>query len=81
MEKGEWGCRGGAYGLAGKLGQGLGCVQDQMIELRPGQSFLQVQSVLLQRQSQGVVLGHRATSTEGCSVGIKWWRTIAVIAS
>ena len=35
----------------------------------------------LQRPSQGVVLGRHATSTKGCSVGTKWWRTITVIAS
>ena len=28
-----------------------------------------------------VVLGHLATSTEGCSVGMKWWRTMTMIAS
>ena len=69
------------YGRAGELGQGLECVQGQMIRLHPGQSFLRVLQVLLWRQSQGVVLRRCATSTEGCSVGTKWWRTIMVIAS
>ena len=68
------------YGLAGGLGQGLECIRGQMIRLRLGQSFLQVQSVFFQRQSQGVVLGHCTTSTKGCSVGMKWWQTIMVIA-
>ena len=68
-------------GLVDGLGQGLGCVQSQTIELRLDQSFLQVQSFWLQRGSQGFVLGCCATSTEGCSVGTKWWRTITVIAS
>ena len=72
---------GGACGLVDGLGQGLGCVQSQMIGLRLGQSFLRVLRVLLPRQSQGFVLGRCATSTEGCSVGTKWWRTITVIAS
>ena len=80
MGKEECKCREGVYGLADKLGQGLGCVQGQTIGLRPGQRFLQVQSVLLQRQSQGVALRCHATSTEGCSVGTKWWRTITIIA-
>ena len=71
----------GACVRVGGLGQGLGCVQGQMIGLHPGLSFPQVQSVLLQRQSQGFVLGCCTTSTEGCSVGMKWWRTMTVIAS
>ena len=69
------------YGLVGGQGQGLGCVQSQMIGLHPGLSFPRVQSVLPQRQSQGFVLRCRATSTEGCSVDTKWWRTISVITS
>ena len=63
LGKEEWECGEGVYGLAGELGQGLGCVQGQTIGLHPGQRFLQVQSVLLQRQSQGVVLRCHATST------------------
>ena len=69
--KGVVGAWGGAYGLAGGLGQGLECVQGWTIELCPGQSFLQVQSVLLWRQSQGVVLRRHTMSTKGYSVGTK----------
>ena len=72
---------GGVCGLADGLGQGLGCVQSRMLWLRLGLSFLRVQSSQLQRGSEGFVLGCRATSTEGCSVGMKWWRTITVIVS
>ena len=67
--------------LADGLGQGLGCIQSWMIGLHLGQSSLQVQSFRLQRGSQGFVLRRRATSTKGCSVGTKWWRTIMVLAS
>ena len=66
----------GACGLAGGLGQGLRFVQGQTIGLRLGQSCLQVLSVPLWRLSQWVVLRRRATSTEGCSMGTKWWRTV-----
>ena len=79
--EGGWECREGVYGLADGLGQGLGCIRSQIIGLHLGLSFPRIQSVLHQRQSQGFVLGHCATSTEGFSVGTKWWRTIVVIAS
>ena len=81
MGKGECECEEGACGRAGELGQGLGFVQGQMIWLHLGQSFLQVQRALLLTVNGQVVLGHLATSTRGCSVDMKWWRTIAVIAS
>ena len=68
-------------GLVDELGQGLGCVRSLRKESHPDQSFLQVQSFQLQRGSQGFVLRRHATSTEGCSVGTKWWRTMTVIAS
>ena len=81
MGKGEWECGEGEYEQAGGLGQGPGFVQGQMIWLRLGQSFLPVQRVQLLRVNRGVVLRRLATSTEGCSVGTKWWRTMAMIAS
>ena len=65
----------------GGLGRGLGFVQGQTVWLRLGQSFLLVRRVRLLRVSRWVVLGLRATSTEGCSVGTKWWRTMTMIAS
>ena len=66
---------------AGGLSRGLGFVQSRTIWLRLGQSFLPVQRVRLLRVSRWVVLGRRATSTVGCSVGTKWWRTMTMIAS
>ena len=72
---------GGECGQADGLSRGLGFVQGQTIRLRLGQSFLLVQRAQLLRVNRWVVLGHRATSIEGCSVGTKWWRTITVIAS
>ena len=79
-EMGEWKCGEGVYGLAGGLGLFLGFVQGWTIRLRHGQRFLWGQSVQLQKLNQGVVLGCCATSTEGCSMGTKWWRTITMIA-
>ena len=81
MERGGWGREEGGCGQAGGLSRGLGFVHSQMIWLRPGQSFLPVQRAQLLRVNRWVVLGRRATSIAGCSVGTKWWRTIAVIAS
>ena len=78
--KGEWERKGGEYGQVGGLSRGLGFVRGQTILVRLGQSFLPVQRAQLLRVNQWVVLGHRATSTEGCSVGMKWWRTIMMIA-
>ena len=66
---------------AGGLSRGLGFVQGQTIWLRLDQSFLPVQRAQLLRVSRWVVLGHRTTSTVGCSVGTKWWRTMTMIAS
>ena len=80
MEKGECECKGGEYWLVGELGQGLGCVRGQTIYLHLGQSFLLVQRAQLLMVNQWVVLGHLATSTKGCSVGTKWWRTIVMIS-
>ena len=77
---GGWGRKGGVYGLAGRLGLCLRFVQGQTIHLRLGRRFLQGQSVQLQRLSRGFVLRRHATSTEGCSVGMKCWRTIMMIA-
>ena len=65
----------------GGQGRGLGLVQGQTIWLRLDQSFLPVQRAQLLRVNRWVVLGRRATSTEDCSVGTKWWRTMAMIAS
>ena len=81
MGTGEWGHEGGECGRADGLSQGLGFVQGQMIQLRLGQSFLPVQRAQLLRVNRWVVLGYHTTSTEGRSVGMKWWRTITVIAS
>ena len=81
MEKGGWGRGEGGCVRAGGLSQGLGFVQGQTIWLRLDQSFLPVQRVRLLRVSRWVVLGRRATSTMGCSVGTKWWRTMTTIAS
>ena len=80
MGKGEWGREEGGCGRADGLNQGLGFVQGRMIWLCLGQSFLLVQRAQLLRVSQWVVLGRRATSTVGCSVGTKWWRTMTMIA-
>ena len=66
---------------AGGLNRGLGFVRGRMVWLRLGQSFLLVQRAQLLRVNRWVVLGRRATSTEGCSVGKKWWRTMTMIAS
>ena len=66
---------------AGGLGRGLGFVQGQTIWLRLDRSFLPVQRAQLLRVNQWVVLGHCTTSTVGCSVGTKWWRTMTMIAS
>ena len=71
---------GGEYEQAGGLGRDLGFVQGQTIWLRLGQSFLPVQRAQLLMVNRWVVLGHLATSTKGCSVGTKWWRTITTIA-
>ena len=65
----------------GELSRSLGFVQGQTIWQRLGQSFLLVRRAQLLRVNQWVVLGRRAMSTEGCSVGMKWWRTIMEIAS
>ena len=81
MGKGEWGREGGECGQADGLSRGLGFVQGQTIWLRLDQSFLPVQRAQLLRVNRWVVLGRCAMSTEGCSVGMKWWRTITVIAS
>ena len=62
---------GGECGQADGLSQGLGFVQGQTIRLRLGRSFLLVQRAQLLRVNRWVVLGHCATSTEGCSVGTK----------
>ena len=75
-----WGREGGGCGLVDELSRGLGFVQGQTTRLRLGQSFLPVQRAQLLRVNRWVVLGRCATSTEGCSVGTKWWRTITVIA-
>ena len=64
----------------GGLSRGLGFVQGQTIWLRLDQSFLLVPRVQLLRVSRWVVLGCRAMSTVGCSVGTKWWRTMTMIA-
>ena len=81
MGKGEWGREGGECVRAGGLSQGLGFVRGQTIWLHLDQSFLPVQRAQLLRVNRWVVLGRLATSTEGCSVGMKWWRTMAMIAS
>ena len=81
MGKGEWGREEGGCGRAGGLSQGLGFVLGQTIWLRLDQSFLPVQRAQLLRVSRWVVLGRRTMSTVGCSVGTKWWRTMAMIAS
>ena len=81
MEKGGWGREGGGCVRVGGLSRGLGFVQGQTIWLRLDQSFLLVQRVQLLRVSRWVVLGRHATSTVGCSVGTKWWRTMMMIAS
>ena len=65
---------------AGGLSRGLGFVRGQTIWVRLDQSFLPVLRVQLQRVNRWVVLGRRATSTVGYSVGTKWWRTITMIA-
>ena len=65
----------------GGRGRGLGFVRGQTIRLRLDQSFLLVQRARLLRVNQWVVLGRRATSTVGYSVGTKWWRTMTMIAS
>ena len=81
MGKGEWERGEGEYERAGGLGRGPGFVQGQTIWLRLGQSFLPVQRAQLLMVNRWVVLGRLATSTKGCSVGTKWWRTIMKIAS
>ena len=81
MGKGEWEREGGVCGQAGELGQGLGFVRGQTIWLRLGQSFLPVQRAQLLMVNQWIVLRCLTTSTEGCSVDTKWWRTITMIAS
>ena len=65
----------------GGLSRGLEFAQGRMIWLRLDQSFLPVQRARLLRVNRWVVLGRRATSTVGCSVGTKWWRTMTMIAS
>ena len=65
----------------GGLSRGLGFVQGQTIWSRLDLSFLPVQRAQLLRVSRWVVLGCRTTSTVGCSVGTKWWRTMTTIAS
>ena len=81
MGKGEWGREEGGCGRVGGLSQGLGFVQGRTIWLRLDQSFLPVQRAQLLRVSRWVVLGRCTTSTVGCSVGTKWWRTMTMIAS
>ena len=66
---------------AGGLSRGLGFVRGQTIWLCLDQSFLPVQKVWLLRVNRWVVLGRRATSTVGCSVGTKWWRTMMMIGN
>ena len=76
-----WGHEGGGYVRVGGRGRGLGFVRGWTIWLRLDRSFLLVQRAQLLRVNRWVVLGRRATSTVGCSVGMKWWRTMTVIAS
>ena len=80
MGRGEWGREGGECVRVGGRGRGLGFVRGQTIWLRLDQSFLPVQRAQLLRVNRWVVLGRRATSTVDCSVGMKWWRTITMIA-
>ena len=80
LGRGEWGREGGECVRVGGRGRGLGFVQGQTIWLHLDQSFLPVQRAQLLRENRWVVLGCRATSTVGCSVGTKWWRTMTMIA-
>ena len=80
LGKGEWGCEEGVYGKAGGQGQGLGFVRGQMIWLSLGPSFLPGQRAQFLMVNRWVVLRRLTTSTEGCFVGTKWWRTMMMIA-
>ena len=63
---------GGEYELVGGLGRDPGCVRGQTIWSHLSQSFLLVQRAQLLMVNQWVVLRRLATSTGGCSVGMKW---------